>query len=340
MKLAKKSALSVLLIFLAVTAANASDRSHPAIPPGVQVQVRMLDSLNSGTARVGQPFHGTLQAPILVNGRVLYPKGSTVTGTVVACHRSGRLSDPGVLDLALTSVHNGVMSSGLHTQLIQIKGESHTKSNLEKIGGGAAAGAIIGALAGGGKGAAIGAAVGTAGGTGVAAATGHKEAHVPSEAVLAWVTAAQAPPVMASPPPPQQQYSAPPPPAPEPTYVRRDREDDDDDRDHDRSEHNFEGYGFSDRDRHIIRSCYREDYSNLPPGLAKKDHLPPGLERQLQRNGTLPPGLQKRVQPLPGECVSQLPRLPGGWMRVVLSGRVMLLDPGNRIIDLFFLAGD
>src|SRR5574341_1561384 len=37
----------------------------------------------------------------------------------------------------------------------------------------------------------------------------------------------------------------------------------------------------------------------LPPGLAKRERLPPGLQKQLRRNGTLPPGLQKKLEPLP-----------------------------------------
>src|SRR5215475_5454143 len=53
---------------------------------------------------------------------------------------------------------------------------------------------------------------------------------------------------------------------------------------------------YRDRDRDEARGWYNEHESNLPPGLAKKDRLPPGLERQLMRNGTLPPGLQKRIQ--------------------------------------------
>ena len=39
-----------------------------------------------------------------------------------------------------------------------------------------------------------------------------------------------------------------------------------------------------------IRGWYDEHQSNLPPGLAKKDRLPPGLEKQLVRRGELPPG--------------------------------------------------
>jgi hypothetical protein len=97
---------------------------------------------------------------------------------------------------------------------------------------------------------------------------------------------------------------------------------------------------FSPRDRRIISDCLVENRSDLPPGLAKRDRLPPGLERQLQRNGTLPPGLQKRVQPLPGVCTARLPRLRPDWVRVVLGGRIILLDPTQRIVDLFWLNSD
>lgn len=96
---------------------------------------------------------------------------------------------------------------------------------------------------------------------------------------------------------------------------------------------------FSPRERRIISDCLVDNRSDLPPGLAKRDRLPPGLERQLQRNGTLPPGLQKRVQPLPGVCTARLPRLRPDWVRVVLGGRI-ILDPTQRIADLFSLNSD
>jgi len=44
--------------------------------------------------------------------------------------------------------------------------------------------------------------------------------------------------------------------------------------------------------REVIRAWYSENERHLPPGLAKKDRLPPGLEKQLVRNGTLPPDLK------------------------------------------------
>ncbi len=326
MKSCKHVRIVISLLALVITC-HLANAVAATIPTGSAVQVRITEHLTSQKAKSGDVFHGVLTAPIVANGRVLYPKGSPVTGQVLAVHPSGRLSDPGVLELALTSVGSGRNTARLATETFQIKGESHTKSNITKIGGGTAAGAILGGIFGGGKGAAIGAGVGAAGGTAVAAATGRKEAEVESEAVLNFRTAAPATQVR------EPRYSA---------QSENPREDSPRgryrDAEYDRDRDEMAGPVFSARDRRVIQSCAAESYSNLPPGLAKKDRLPPGLERQLQRNGTLPPGLQKRVRPLPGECESQLPPLPSGWARVVLSGRILLLDRGSRILDMFTLS--
>jgi hypothetical protein len=333
------SALCAILILASAAATT--------IPAGAQLLVRITENLSSANARVGQGFHGTLEAPIMASGHVVYPRGSQVTGTIVALHSSGRLSDPGVLELKLVSVSNGRSSSALNTQVFRIKGESHTKSNVEKIGGTAAAGSILGAIFGGGKGALIGAGAGAAAGTTVAAATGKKEARVQSEAVLSFVTAAAVTVAVAQPAPARRQVETDYRDDDQPAYRRPDRDDDDDDRDDDRyrgdarNDDRRYAQSFSDDDRRIIRSCYSEDHSNLPPGLAKRGgNLPPGLERQLQRNGTLPPGLQKRVRPLSQSCERRLPPVPSGWFRVVLSGRIMMLDGGYRIMDVFALRRD
>ncbi len=148
------------------------------IPPGTSVQVRITETLSSETASVGQVFHGSLAAPVVANGRTLFPKGANVTGEVVNVERSGRLSTPGELHLSLRTIRTGSRTYAVSMRTVIIKGESHTKSNVTKIGGGTAMGALIGAIAGGGKGAAIGAGVGAAAGTGVAAGTGKKPAEV------------------------------------------------------------------------------------------------------------------------------------------------------------------
>jgi outer membrane lipoprotein SlyB len=308
-------------LLLTVTAAAQHKKQYvspsPTIPAGTQLQVRVIDNLSSASAQPGQVFHGTLSEPIVVNGQTLYPKGADVTGRVVDAKSSGRLSAPGEMVLTLTSVSDGVHTTKLKTEPFNIKGQSHTKSNVTKIGGGAAAGAVIGAIVGGGKGAAIGAGVGAAAGTGVAAATGKKEATVESEAILSWNVTGSTPASTAA--SSTQAASAKTP----------------------MMEYNDTGASipsaFSGNDVRSIKSCFVDHASELPPGLAKRESLPPGLQRQLDRNGTLPPGLQKKVQPLPEVCDSPLPRLPSGYRRVVYGSRVMLVDPGNKILDAFNL---
>ncbi len=310
-------------------------RGPVALPAGTEIQVRMIDDLSSEKANPGDTFRGTLQVPVIVNHRTVYPKNADVVGEVVAVKRTGRLSEPGELALALTRVRANGRWHRLNAEPFLIKGESHARNNATKIGGGAALGAVIGAIAGGGKGAAIGAAVGGGAGAAAAAKSGKRPAYVESEAVLVWVVGEPRPErgdrdadVRAG-----DYYEAR---GGDDDYQREaDRARDRDDRDYDR---HADFRVFSRHDQEVIESCYVDNRSGLPPGLAKKDRLPPGLEKQLRRNGTLPPGLQKRVQPLPADCETHLPRLPANWGRVVLSGRVLLLDPGYRIVDMFELS--
>jgi hypothetical protein len=105
---------------------------------------------------------------------------------------------------------------------------------------------------------------------------------------------------------------------------------DDDDRDehghghgHGHEKHEHERYTDHDRD---IRDWYRAHYSDLPPGLAKRDRLPPGLERQLVVNGTLPPGLQKKMQPCPHELEVLLPPPPPNYAHVFIGGHLVLVN--------------
>lgn len=84
---------------------------------------------------------------------------------------------------------------------------------------------------------------------------------------------------------------------------------------------------FSDHDRDYIHRYYR---GNLPPGLAKRDQLPPGLRKQLVRRGTLPPGLQS--QRLPYDLDRHLSRLPEGYARIRVASDVLLIDERTRVI--------
>ena len=70
----------------------------------------------------------------------------------------------------------------------------------------------------------------------------------------------------------------------------------------------------------------------LPPGLAKRETLPPGLQRQLYRNGTLPPGLQNKVHHLPLDLEGRLPSKRAGLSRIVIGDSVILIEETTRLI--------
>lgn len=101
---------------------------------------------------------------------------------------------------------------------------------------------------------------------------------------------------------------------------------------HDKHGDDDQGEYYKDHDRDQARGWYNEHENNLPPGLAKKDRLPPGLEKQLVRNGALPPGLQKRIQPCPPELVRVLPPPPPDCEHVLVSGHIVLLNRKTNVV--------
>jgi hypothetical protein len=305
----------------------------PEIPSGTTVKIRMIDRLSSEETQIGDTFAASLEEPITVNGRELYPKGANVSGRVVDVRKSGRLSEPGELDLVLTTVSTGRSAASISVEPLVMKGESHAKSNAGKIGGGAALGAIIAAIAGGGKGAAIGAGVGGAAGTGAAAASGKKAATVDSEAVLTFTTGSNSSTTSVTPPPQNN-------PAPVLDASKDALPDTDSKADDDVPPANNPAEDvslFTLRDRRVIRDCISEHASDFPPGLTEKPELPAGSDRQIRRGGKLSSELQTRVKSLPLACEDQLPKLPVNQDRVLYNGRILLVDSSYHVLDLFDL---
>ncbi len=124
---------------------------------------------------------------------------------------------------------------------------------------------------------------------------------------------------------------------------RHHEDEQDQDRDDDHERHRNQDWdrargtpAFEVRERDIIHDYFRNRYSNLPPGLAKRGgHLPPGLERHLERNGTLPPGLQKRLTPFPDDLNRRLPPLPSIYRRGTIGRDAVIVNTRTgRIIDI------
>jgi len=98
------------------------------------------------------------------------------------------------------------------------------------------------------------------------------------------------------------------------------------------------GHGYDDRDHQVMHGWYEGHRGNLPPGLAKKDRLPPGLERQLELRGTLPPGLRGRIYAVPVDLERELPPPPPNCEHVFIGGHVVLLNRSTFVVvDVFHL---
>lgn len=333
-----RSLRPILLLFLAPALALA--QTAKPISARTEIKIRMIDSLTSETAKVGDLFHATLEDPVLDGGRPLYSKGADVTGTVVAAHASGRLTDPGSLALVLNTITSDHSAASIHVQPLEIKGGSHSKSNAAKIGGGAALGAVLGGIIGGGKGAAIGAGAGGAAGTGTAAATGKKDAKVESEAVLTFIASGEPAPSAT----PAATSSSEAKPAGAKSTASSEEADveakpaDSTVADKSAASTSFvNSVPFTARDRRVIRNCVNEHADEFPQGTLDRKELPPGSEGNVRVGGTLPQDLEAQAQSLPLACEEQLPKLPNDQERVVYTGRVLLLDGSGRILDMFDL---
>ncbi len=309
-----------------------------SIPGGTQIEVSMLDELNTGKTAAGDTFQASLAKALVVNGRTVAPRGSALSGTVTNVVSAGRLKRPASITLAITQLAlSDGRSVSLPTAPYTLDGKSHGLRNAALIGGGAAAGAILGGTAGGTKGAVIGSAVGAGAGTVTAFLTGKQEIVIPAETRFVFTTSgARGASDSAS----EDRAE---------TYVPRGRDDrrgreemastdrdrrerDEVDRDDRRGR---EEIVFTDRDRRIIREYFSGRYNNLPPGLAKRGgNLPPGLAKKVQRDGQLPPGLQKRVEPFPRELDGRLRPLPERLRRVILGRDAMILDAQGVILDI------
>jgi hypothetical protein len=172
--------MNLLKTLAAAVAFTTSMALAQSIPSGTTIKVRNTSTISSKTAHSGDKWSGTLASDVKSDGETIAHRGDPVEGTITGAESSGRLSNPGVLTLEVTSVNGHPVTTNAWTT----EAGSHKKRNAGAIGGGAALGALIGGIAGGGKGAAIGAGAGAGAGTAGAAATGKKEVEIPSETIM------------------------------------------------------------------------------------------------------------------------------------------------------------
>jgi hypothetical protein len=151
------------------------------IDVGTEIDVRLQNTLNSGTAQVEDRFEGTTIADVVVNGRVVIPTGSVMRGVVTAVEPATRTNRTSRLTVSFDQVTVNGRSYPMRGTVTQaIEGEG-IRGEVGRAGAGAGVGAIIGGIIGGVKGAVLGAVIG---GGGTIAATEGREVELPQGTIL------------------------------------------------------------------------------------------------------------------------------------------------------------
>ncbi len=145
------------------------------VPAGETIRVRLEQSVSSKTNQAGDRFQASLDRDLVVDGHLLAPKGSRITGRLTEAKSAGRVKGRARLALTLERAVVEGQSYSLNTNTLSFEADPSKKEDAKKIGIGAGAGAVIGAIAGGKKGAAIGGAIGAGAGTGAVLVTSGEE---------------------------------------------------------------------------------------------------------------------------------------------------------------------
>jgi Ni/Co efflux regulator RcnB len=89
---------------------------------------------------------------------------------------------------------------------------------------------------------------------------------------------------------------------------------------------------FSNEEIRVISAWYEAHGSGADKGKGKNKHkgLPPGIAKNLSRGKPLPPGIAK--QHLPDGLVHALPAPPRGYERIIVDGKVLLVEIATQVI--------
>ena len=150
------------------------------VPTGTHLPLVLHNGISTRSAQPGDPVYFETLFPVMVNGQVVIPAGSYISGEITEAKRPGHVKGRGEMMIKLTTmvlpnsyiVNLNATPSGAST------GGGETVNNEGKIVGGSSKGADVGTVirttaAGTGIGVGVGAAAGNAGrGAGIGAGVG------------------------------------------------------------------------------------------------------------------------------------------------------------------------
>lgn len=155
------------------------------IAAGTNLTIRINQHISVKSSRAGDRFDGEVVDPVVGdNNSVVIPRGSPVSGVVVASHRRGHFKGSSILELRLTHlILNGTRYALDTRDLTQTK-KGKGKRSAAFIGGGTGLGMLVGGVASGGVGLLVGGLVGAGGGTALGGLTGNRDIDIPAESIV------------------------------------------------------------------------------------------------------------------------------------------------------------
>jgi hypothetical protein len=165
-----------------------SHNMDSVLPPGSEITVRLIDSIDSAKADPGREFRASLKEPIVIGTDEVVPAGADAIVRLTGEREAGKFAGKAELTVELASIRvNGILVP-VTTSSVTEYSNSQTARTAKSAAVVGALGAIIGAIAGGGKGAAIGAGAGAATGAGAQVFMKGQRVFIPSETVLTFTT--------------------------------------------------------------------------------------------------------------------------------------------------------
>jgi hypothetical protein len=87
------------------TSASLPFHDSQSLPAGTLLMVRLKDPISAGKSGVHEPFEGSLDEAVVIDGNILISRGAVVTGRVESARTSNLKPNRGYLRLALESVN-------------------------------------------------------------------------------------------------------------------------------------------------------------------------------------------------------------------------------------------
>lgn len=153
------------------------------VPQGTTLNVRLAEAIDVDSAQAGTKVRAIVDDPVMLNGKVVIPRGASTVLQAVNVAQSGKMKGSDKITLKMNSISFGGNAYEVTTTYVESKGKGEGKKTARKVGGGVGLGAVVGGIAGGGQGAAVGALVGGIGGAAIASG-GEEHLKLPAETRL------------------------------------------------------------------------------------------------------------------------------------------------------------